>query len=120
MKHPDKIAAGIAAFAEAELLPALDGWRLWAGSAALALASGKSGELIGALSGNQAARQLGLADKDGMIDVDAAASALKSAIRAHGKLPVDIPLLDIKFEFSEKDIDALLSYIGGAERSGHV
>lgn len=111
MVKPEYVTEGIIMFAEAELLPALEGWRLWVGAAAMALVRQRAGEILAKIAGNKIVSGLGLVDKDGMIDIDAAAAALKQAARKYGKLSLDIPTLDIAYNFTEHDVDTLCGYI---------
>ena len=109
--RPEQVAEGLSLFVESELLPAFDGWRMWAAAAALALFHKQSGSIITTLSQNKIISSLGVVDGDGNIDVDSAIEALKEALRKHGKLPLDIPALDISFNFSENDVETLRGYL---------
>lgn len=45
--------------------------------------------------------------KDGEIDTEAAIAALKQTARKQGKITVPVPILDITFSFTEKDVETL-------------
>jgi len=111
MVTPSQMAAGVVAFAETELLPAMSGWQLWTASAALVLAGQRADALITTLAGNEAVKALGLVDEQGNIDIEAAAEAVKGAIRKHGKLPIELPVFGCSFKLSENDVETLRGYI---------
>lgn len=118
MVKPEYVAEGVAMFAEAELLPALGGWQLGVCTAALYLARKRAAAVLDALKGNSIVSALGVMDDDGLVDVEAAADALKYAARKQGKISVDIPVIDISYSFTEQNIEALRGYIqkaAGAE-----
>lgn len=114
MVKPSQVADGIITFAESEMLPALDGWQLWAASAALILASQRAELIVNVLLENKIVSALGLVGKDGMIDIDAAAEAMKETAKKRGKLEIDLPAFG-KVKFSESDFDKLLGYINDSQ-----
>lgn len=107
MVTPGQMTDGIILFAESELLPALKGWQAWVATAALIRVRQQAEPILAALTQSKAIAALGLVDAEGMIDVDAAADALKEAARKHGAVSVDIPVLEIAYTFAEKDIETL-------------
>lgn len=113
MVKPEQVAQGVMSYAEAEILPAMQGGQLWAGSAILILLSQRANQMVAALAKDKMFAMLGLVDENGMIDVDAAANALKETARKHGKLTVSLPMFG-KFSFGEEDFDALREHITNA------
>jgi hypothetical protein len=94
---------GVAAFIEAEMLPALEGWQLWVGSAALNLAKLNADRFIEPYL--KYAEALGAVNADGLIDIDAIYGALKQSGK---KLkPFKVELGSTVFTISPGEIDNL-------------
>ena len=114
MTKPEYVAEGVMMFAEKELLPALEGWKMWTAGAALLLAKQQATEIMEEFVKSKAAVMLRIANEDGDIDVEAVGRALKQTARSQGSLKLDIPLFDIEFSISESNVDTLLDYIDKA------
>ena len=113
MTKAEKVAQGVTLFAEKEILPALEGWKLWTAGAALLLAQERSAAILKEFAGSKTAVLLGVADAQGDIDVEAVGKALKQTARTHGSIKLPIPLFDIEFTLTESNVDTLISYING-------
>jgi len=114
MVKPEQVIDGTLAFIEAEMLPTLGGWKAWAASAVMVQLYQSAEKVLSELLNNKAMGMLGLVDADGMIDIDAAASAMRETARKHGKLEIDIPMLG-KFRFDEADFNKLAEHIKNSE-----
>lgn len=114
---PVQVLDGTLQFVEHEMLPALTGWKLIMASAALIQCKKNAEPLLQELADNKAVSMLGIVDGDGNIEVESAVTALKESIRKHGKggkVPLDIPVLNISFSFTEANVDSLKDYIDKA------
>lgn len=110
MVKAEQVADGIVSFADAEILPAMEGWQFWTASAAIVLARQRADLIISTLAGNKFVSALGIIDADGMVDVDAAIEAAKHTAQKHGKLEIDLPMIG-KIKLSGEDFDTLREHI---------
>lgn len=110
MVKPEQVADGIIAYADAEMLPAMDGWQLIAATAALVLARQRIDLFTPKILNNKYVSALGIVDKNGLVDIDTSIAAIKESINKNGKLTVDVPMIgEMKFDIS--DFDKLKEYI---------
>lgn len=105
-----KLAAGVMSYVEAEVLPSLSGWQLWAAAAAMNALKQKAEPLVAMVIEHPAAKVIGVVSEDGTVDVDALTAALAETAKTRGKLELDIPAIG-KVKFGEGDFEALRLHI---------
>ena len=106
----DRVADGIIAFADAEILPQMKGLQLWLSAAFLVTARTRIDELVPLLSSNKMIAALGIMDADGSVDIDTVTETAKAITRKYGVLLLDIPVIG-EIRLSEKDFDVLRDHI---------
>lgn len=110
MATAEHVTAGILAFAETEIFPALPAWKMSIAYAGVLMLSKKADALAESITSSKVVSALGLIREDGSVDIEGAASALKASIAKHGKIEVDIPIIGT-FRFSEQNVDTLMQCI---------
>ena len=106
----DRVADGIIAYADAEMLPRLSGLQLWLSAAFLVTARTRIDELVPLLMSNKVIAALGIIGSDGSVDIDTVTETAKTITRKYGVLPLNIPAIG-EIRLSENDFDMIKDYI---------
>lgn len=106
----DQVVNGIINYADNEIMAKLPTSGKWIVGTAIGLASNKATHMIDSLKDNMVVKALDVIDDDGMIDVDALISAMRSSADRYGKLTVEVPMIG-RLSFTASDVDSLRSYI---------
>lgn len=110
----DKVQKGVAAYLDAEVMPAFknDGWKRVLVGTAIGMALNKSANYIPVLQENAMVKTLGLIDEQGNVDVESVVPVLKDQLSKE-PMVVTIPMLG-DLTFGPADVDRLYEYIRAA------
>ena len=97
---------GMAGYAETELLPHQEGWKLFAGAAAINLAKLNANKIADTALSNGLTKTFGIVSENGLIDIDTAYHNLKQACAPLWPLTVELKMFG-EYTFKEKDLDAV-------------
>lgn len=108
----DKIQKGLVRYADAELLPKMQGKDRWVITGFLTLLAARIPEIVRSAADQPAIKLLGIVGSDGSVDIESLLNSIRPAARQSPAV-LSIPFGgDIKF--SEADLDTLYSYIVNA------
>lgn len=108
--NSEQVIQGLMNYADSEVMGKLPTSGKWIVGTAMGLAANKTDRVIDMLKGNAIVQMLGVMDDDGMIDVDAVMTAMKTSADKYGKFTVDVPIVG-KLTFTSADVDSLRNYI---------
>ena len=112
MIHKSRIARGIAAYVDAELMPALAGsWKAWALGSAAGIMASKADRMIDVLAKNPIIAAMGLIEGEN-VDVESIFAELRKQAQ-RGNATLEIPLIG-PIVFGVNDVESLYKHIMGA------
>lgn len=106
----DAVLNGVAAYAERELLPQLDGLHRFAAAVYIGMLMSDVNSTAAAISQHPLLLVPGLSTTDGYVDIDKAYNAVRDYI-SKTPLEVNITKAKVKLTFRLPDVDKLYAYI---------
>lgn len=108
----EQFVNGLITYLDREVIPQLPTSGKWYVGTVAFLATTKTDIIFSQLQNTPMVKMLGIIDQEGLIDVDALATALKQSAEKYGKLQIIFPILGT-MTFSSTDVDKLRTYMTG-------